>query len=178
MSSPPDWSGDIADQPRKSGYPKSFEKWGIDVVRAGYTLIPNHLININLYLSEKSKLTPTEMIVLFIIISNWWNPRKFPAASKKYIGERCGLSERQVQRILRRLEEKGAIRRYADPLNEVGGANKFDLRNILGLLERITGSYKNADHKQIIQLEFNFGDADKWPIGESYFERDDEVIPF
>jgi len=160
---------------RKSGYPKSFEKWGIDIVRAGYTLVPNHFININLYLSKESKLSPTELMVLIIIISNWWNPRMFPAASKKYIGDRCNLSNRQVQRIISSLEEKNIIQRLSG--HTTGGANKFDLRNILQKLRWINEGINNPEEYGN-QLEFSFEDDDFERYRLLYFGNEDEDIPF
>lgn len=192
MSAVPDWDDDTSgasdwkdsdwyEDSRKSGYPKSFEKWGIDVVKAGYTLIPNSLININMYLSEKSKLTPSELTVLIIIISNWWNPNRLPAASKKYIGERCNLGERQIQRIIRNLERKRALRiiNYGTENFSVGGANKSYLTNILVLLKKITVALttpREQDKKLPIQLELDFS----W----QYYKRsremgdDEDDVPF
>ena len=177
MSSPEHADEPDLEAPRKSGYPKSFEKWGIDVVRSGYTLIPNHLININLYLSSRSKLTPTELLVVIIILSNWWNPSRYPAASKKYIGERCDMSERQVQRILRKLEKKGVLTRFNDLRRQTGGASKFDIRPLLETIRDITHVYQyRKDKRAPIQLEFDFpGDpvmqAEMHPV-------EDQDIPF
>lgn len=175
---------------KKSGYPKSYEKWGIDVVKAGYTLLPNYLIYINKYLSKESRLTPSEIFALFIILSNWWHPNKMPAASKKYLGERMNLSERQVQRILRGLEKKRVLRRYSGG-DVTGGASIFDIREVLYVLEAVAKHEGNARAKELeVQLELDFGSGKKTeidmypspfptPLGVAGLElTEDDDVPF
>lgn len=162
--------------PIKSGYPRSFEKWGIDVVRSGYTLLPNHLINLNTYLVPKHQIKPVELMVLIVILSNWWTPGLFPAASKKYISERCGLSVRQVQRAISSLERKRLIARVA--AFDAGGANRFDLSGLLNLIRTITDAQWNKEKREPIQLELNF-DGRYEAVGQTKpFEAEDEEIPF
>lgn len=152
----------------KSGYPKSYEKWGVDIIKAGYTLLPNYLIYINKYLKKESRLTPGEVFALIIILSNWWQPHKMPAASKRYIGQRMDLSERQVQRILRSLEKKRVIKRYNGG-DRTGGASVFDIREVLYVLEAIARHEGNDITRDSgFQLELDFGsgvkaDADMYP---------------
>ncbi len=153
---------------KKNGYPKSYEKWGIDVVRAGYTLLPNYLLYINKYLKKESKLTSSEIFALILILSNWWDHRKMPAAGKRYIGQRMNLSSRQVQRILRSLEKKKAISRYNGG-DVTGGASVFDIRPVLYVLYAIAKYEGNTRAKDLeFQLELDFGvskktDADMYP---------------
>lgn len=142
------------------GYPKSYEKWGIDVVKSGYTLLPNHFININLYLSDKSKLSPVEMMALIVILSNWWNPYKMPAASKKYIGDRLNLSARQVQRVLSSLQSKRVIQKRSGN-HTTGGATLFDIRSLLDTVGRISDGVAQSSLVVEVQLELNFDGGHK-----------------
>lgn len=144
----------VSEEEMEFGYPKSYEKWGIDVVKSGYTLLPNHFISINQYLSSNSKLSTSEMMVLIVILSNWWNPYKMPAASKKYIGERLNISPRQVQRILNRLHEKKVIQKRGGSY-ATGGASAFDLTGLLKVVAQISG-VKKAHETREIQLELDF----------------------
>jgi len=173
----------VFEEEMKFGYPKSYEKWGIDVVKAGYTLLPNHFININLFLSDNSKLSPPEMMVLIVILSNWWDPYKMPAASKKYIGDRLNLSPRQVQRILNRLQEKKVIVKRPGNFT-TGGASLFDIQSLLSVVRDISGATGQVQAAAEVQLEFDFEGGRK--IAADAFHdmfpssslSDDDEIPF
>lgn len=137
-----------------NGYPKSYEKWGIDVVKSGYTLIPNVFLEMNLFLDEKSKLNAAELAALIIILSNWRDPHKKPAASKKYIAERLDLSTRQVQRILTSLAAKGVLFRQNGG-EKTGGASVFDIRRVLAVMKSIFLIKSRRAQAEGIKLEFH-----------------------
>jgi len=117
---------------------KGLDKWGADILKSGYTLLPNHVININLYLKPRSRLTGAELMLLIIVLSNWWDPDQLPAASKGYLGSRLGISSRQVQRLLKSMVTKGVFRRKAGS-RKTGGATKFDITPVVDLIRQVTG---------------------------------------
>jgi hypothetical protein len=167
----------VVEEEIRFGYPKSYEKWGVDVVKAGYTLLPNHLIGINRYLSDQNKLTPSEMFVLIVILSNWWDQRKMPAASKKYIGERVNLTPRQVQRILNSLESKRVIARLSGG-DETGGASRFSISRLLKVLRKVIEFEKSRDKFSVRPtLDFDESTGTFSGIEEGDSDYDDE-IPF
>jgi hypothetical protein len=146
---------------RKAGSSRAYEKWGIDVVKGGYTLIPRDLMEINLYLADDQKLTPTELMVLFVIISTWSDPKYFPSASRSFIANRLNISERQVQRIVARLIEKQVLRRYQGT-GRTGYANEYWLTGILDAIRKIrtykeTGDFGSNEH----QFAFSFEESVK-----------------
>jgi hypothetical protein len=117
-----------------------------------------------------------EMMVLIVILSNWWNPALFPAASKKYISERCGISIRQVQRTITSLERKGLIKRMAS--FDSGGANRFELTGLLRLIRQIAFIQVQRGIREPMQFELNFdGTGDFRIMKEKLFkpEEDDEI---
>ena len=76
-------------------------KWGQGVVDAGFTMVPNHLIAANGFLSVEERVSPTEMFLLLQLLSVWWNASDMPFPSKATLAKRLGLkSTRQVQRAL------------------------------------------------------------------------------
>lgn len=123
-----------------SGAPDySFEKrWGgAAVAQSGFTLLPNHLIAINAYLPAEKKLTPTEFMVLVLILASWWSNNRLPFPSKDFIGRRAGISSRQVQRAIGGLEKKGFLRRigrYA--VGKGRSSNSYDLSGAVDLVQR------------------------------------------
>jgi hypothetical protein len=110
-------------------------KWGSDVVSAGFTSLPNHLLSINQFVSKESRLTPTELLTLFQILSTWWHAEQLPFPSKTTIAKRLGLSPRQVQRALNGLEAKGYITRVARFYQNRGReSNSYDLSKMVALV--------------------------------------------
>src|SRR5687767_5772113 len=88
------------------GVARTQQKWGEAATAAGFTVLPNHLLSINQFLSVDRQITPTEMVVLLQVLSAWWSADKLPFPSKTTIARRAGLSPRQVQRALSGLEGK------------------------------------------------------------------------
>jgi predicted transcriptional regulator len=110
-------------------------KWGNDIVSAGFTSLPNHLLSINQFVRKESRLTPTELLTLFQILSAWWHAEQLPFPSKTTIARRLGLSPRQVQRALNGLEEKGYITRVARFYQNRGRAsNSYNLSKMVALV--------------------------------------------
>ena len=85
---------------------RSVGKWGV-AARAGYQPVPDVL----LIKQRALGLDPVDLLVLLNITSYWWYADKLPFARTTTIAERMGVSVRTVQRSLRKLEEKGYIRR-------------------------------------------------------------------
>jgi predicted transcriptional regulator len=107
-------------------------KWGSGVATAGFTAVPNHLLSINQFLEKEKRLTPTELLTLFQILSSWWYADRLPFPSKTTIAKRLGLSPRQIQRALNGLEEKGLIRRIARYYENRGRAsNSYDVSQVV-----------------------------------------------
>lgn len=105
------------------------QKWGADAARAGFTILPNHLISYNQFVPDSDQLTPSEFFVLAQILRHWWGERDRPFPSKASLALRTGISPRQVQRILTSLESKGLIKRISRYSGASAGrmSNAFDL---------------------------------------------------
>jgi hypothetical protein len=115
--------------------PTMSRKWGSDIVSSGFTSLPNHLLSINQFVRKERRLTPTELLTLFQILSAWWHAEQLPFPSKTTIARRLGLSPRQVQRALNGLEEKGYLTRVARFYPNRGRAsNSYDLSKMVALV--------------------------------------------
>lgn len=112
-----------------------YQRWGIEISKAGYTAVPNYLVYANLYLDKEMKISPSEYWALSIIISCWREEGR-PQASKKFIADRMGITERQVQRILRSLERKGLAmaNSYHDRPYR---SNEFDLHGLMTFIRYV-----------------------------------------
>jgi len=86
---------------------RSEKKWTKALMKAGYTILPNVII-------ERQKalgLSPTELNVLLHLISFWWYADNPPFPSKKTIADAMQVSSSTVQRAVRRLESAGYVKR-------------------------------------------------------------------
>jgi predicted transcriptional regulator len=97
----------------EAGMARTRAKWGDATIDAGFTILPNHLLAINQFLTVERQLTPTEMFVILQVLLAWWSADRLPFPSKAAIAGRTGLSTRQIQRALASLEEKGFLQRTA-----------------------------------------------------------------
>lgn len=126
------------------GLTRTREKWGKDVVSAGFTILPNHLLALNQFVAEDKKLTPTEMFVLLQVLLAWWSASRLPFPSKAAIADRTGLSPRQVQRALAALECKGYLTRTARYIGGRGRTtNAYDPKGLVSAIAQIAADNPN-----------------------------------
>lgn len=121
---------------------KSIEKrWTKKVLEPGFTLIPSALLRALVRLH----IGPNELSVLLQMIDHWWGNDEMPFPSKKRLGERIGMSEKTVQRAVRKLETEGLIRRVPRH-NRLGGqtSNIYDLAPLVEKLGPIAEDMTKA----------------------------------
>lgn len=82
------------------------DRWG-DAVSAGFIAVPNILVKAQTRLD----LSPIDIVVILNIIMHWWHRDRRPSPRSTAIAKRSGLGHRTVQRSLRRLEDRGLVRR-------------------------------------------------------------------
>jgi DNA-binding transcriptional ArsR family regulator len=106
-----------------------FERlWGKDVRQAGFTQVPNALIERQAALG----LDSVDFNILVQLLAHWWEPDRFPYPSKARLAERVGLSPRQVQRRITRLERDGLIECLRPP----GRQTIYQLDPLVVLMQR------------------------------------------
>jgi DNA-binding MarR family transcriptional regulator len=85
------------------------DKWSPKVMKFGFTVLPNLLLQAQ----AKLKISPVQFNVLVQLFHHWWDADKYPFLSKETIATRIGKSPRQVQRYITELEKKGLVARQA-----------------------------------------------------------------
>lgn len=93
--------------PKKKSGKRAEDKWSPQVLKLGYTALPNLLLRAQ----AKLKISPPQFNVLAQLCEHWWEADKFPYPAKDTIARRMGKSPRQVQRYITELEEAGLITR-------------------------------------------------------------------
>ncbi|OBU16184.1 helix-turn-helix domain-containing protein [Photobacterium aquimaris] len=110
---------------------KHVEKWGKPNIDAGWTIIPNSLLENQARLG----LTCIDMMVLINLITHWWEKDNAPHPAKKRLANILGVSTKTIQRSMVNLEQCGVLKRI-DRYRDSGGrtTNNYDLTMIADVL--------------------------------------------
>lgn len=123
-------------------------KWGMAVAERGFTQVPNYLIRLNTLVHEDHKLPPSEMVILLQLVATWWRTGEMPFPSMATLASRAYLSERQVQRALKSLEEKGFLKKVKGKVGVIA-SNSYDLSPLIAVLGQIAEHYVNQHPRKI-----------------------------
>lgn len=82
-------------------------KWGKALIKAGWTLVPNQLLERQAALG----LDPIDINILLHILRHWWDANRLPYPAKSTIAECINVHPRTVQRRLASLEAAKFIQR-------------------------------------------------------------------
>lgn len=150
-----------------------FSKWGREVAERGFTQIPNYLIQLNMFVHEDHKLSPAEMVVLLQLVASWWKKDEMPFPSMNTIADRTGISERQVQRAIKSLEQKGYLTKTRKKIKSVIASNVYDLSPLVKVLDEIAKHYINK-HPRQIKASSTDAPADQKGRTRSKRQKDDD----
>ena len=119
------------------------EKWGADVIKLGYCMIPSLLLRSQ----RRLGINPTQLAILMQICDFWWDENRKPFPSKERLCERLGLKERQVQRHIAELEKAGLIKRMArfDPATGARTTNTYDLTGLVMRLQLLAPEFRQVE---------------------------------
>lgn len=116
---------------KKRSGKRAEDKWSPQVLKFGYTALPNLLLRAQ----AKLKITPMQLNVLAQLAEHWWEADRAPFPAKETIARRMGRSPRQIQRYITQLEEKGLIKRierFSGRKAQINNAYSFD-----GLIKKL-----------------------------------------
>lgn len=124
------------------------EKWGERVAERGFAQIPNYLLYLNQFLDADHKLSAIELLVLLQVVATWWRTDDLPFPSMATLATRSGVSERQVQRAIAKLEKSGFLRRVKRRNSGIVASNAYDLSPLRALLDGVARAFPNAYPRQ------------------------------
>lgn len=120
----------------------SEQKWGKAVMRLGFCIVPSLLLRAQ----RRLGLNATQLAVLMHLADYWWEVNRKPYPSKKALGDRLGLSPRQVQRIIADLESAGLVRRVERRAPHKGKlSNLYDLTGLVKRLEELEPEFRKVE---------------------------------
>ncbi len=110
-------------------------KWGNDVIAAGWTAIPNILIE----RQQSLKIDPVKLNILLILFKYWWDKNGMPYPSKQTIAEIINRDKSTVQKHIAAMEEMGLIKRIERYHVDGKGqkTNEHDLSGIISKLKEL-----------------------------------------
>jgi predicted transcriptional regulator len=102
-----------------------------------------------MFVHDDHKLSPTEMIVLFHLVGSWWKKDEMPFPSLNTLADQIGISQRQVQRSINTLEEKGYLKRIKKKIKGVIASNVYDLSPLVETLKIVADHFVNKHPRNI-----------------------------
>lgn len=119
------------------------DKWGKEVAGRGFAQVPNYLLLLNQFLDKDHRLSPTEILVLIQLVGSWWRKDAMPFPSMSTLATRCGVSSRQIQRAVSRLEKLGLVQRVSRRTKGIISSNAYDLSHLANVLGQVAKAFPN-----------------------------------
>lgn len=124
-------------------------KWGADVAGRGFAQVPNYLLLLNQFLDEERRLSPAELLILIELTGAWWARDEMPFPALKTLAVRCGISDRQAQRAVSRLEEIHLIKRVKRKQGGMIASNAYDMVPLVRFLGEVAKAFPNEFERKI-----------------------------
>ena len=119
----------------------SEKKWGAAVMKFGFTVLPSLIFRAQARLG----LSPTHLAVLLQIADYWWEHERKPYPGTTALGERLGLSPRQVRRHIADLEQAGLVKRIERRAAHRGKlTNIYDLSGLVEKLKKLEPEFREV----------------------------------
>jgi hypothetical protein len=137
---PSDPSNVVQLRPPKAAKLRSEAKWGVEVMAIGFCILPSLLFRAQNRLGLKS----THFAVILQLADYWWYDDNLPFPKKQTLAERVGLKEKQVQRLIRDLEQRGYVRRIVRKTPHGQTSNYYDLSGLVKKLKELEPEFREA----------------------------------
>lgn len=110
----------------------------------GFSVLPSLIFRAQ----QRLGLNSTQLAVLLQLADYWWQKERIPYPSKKTLGERLGLSTRQVQRYVAELERAGLVTRIERRAAHGGKqSNGYDLSGLVERLKQLEPEFREVEDK-------------------------------
>jgi predicted transcriptional regulator len=120
---------------------RSEKKWGKEVMDScGFCILPSLLLRAQ----RRLGLSATQLALVIQLIDFWWTEDKIPWPKKETIGQRLNLSDKQIQRLVRGLEQRGYVKRVMRKTRHGRTSNGYDLSGLVVELQKLAPEFAAA----------------------------------
>lgn len=121
----------------QAGLRRNEQKWSRELLAAGWSLIPNVLLERQRVL----QLDSTDLNILLHLVKHWWFADNLPHPSKQSIAECMGVDPSTVRRRIAKLEKRKLVKRIPRNSRQFGRrVNRLaciePMRHVCGELQR------------------------------------------
>jgi DNA-binding transcriptional regulator YhcF (GntR family) len=116
-------------KPPTKNLSKNELKWGRDLMKAGWTILPS----IALEKQHALGLRPIDINVLMQLLKHWWHPDDLPFPAKETLAKAMDVSPRTVQRSIAFMEQLGLVSRNKRPGPQ--GTNEISFEGLIRKLK-------------------------------------------
>ena len=108
------------------------KKWGSDLMKAGWTMLPN-----TIFMRQRALgLDSMDINILIVLLSHWWKADNLPFPSKQKIADTIGCDPSTIRRRIKKMEDAGFIKRIQRRVEN--DRNKTNLYDFSGLVKYVT----------------------------------------
>lgn len=119
---------------------QSEAKWGAEVMDQGHCIVPSLVFRAQ----RRLGLSGMQLAVLLQLASFWWENDKLPFPKKGTLAERLNVSEKQIQRIVKELEQAGLVARHTRKNHRGQQSNFYDLSGLVAKLKELAPEFARA----------------------------------
>lgn len=137
-----DHNSNVVAFPAKKASSAAEQKWGPDVMKLGFSIVPSLLFKAQ----HRLGLSTTQLAVLLQIMDHWWDSDRNPWPSKGLLATKLGMHARQVQRVIAQLEERGYVSRIVRSTHAGGKlSNEYDLSGLAAALKKFAPEFQKIE---------------------------------
>jgi biotin operon repressor len=106
----------------------------------GFCILPALLLRAQ----KRLGLSATQLALVIQLSDFWWDDGRIPWPKKETLAQRLGLSEKQVQRLVRGLEQRGYVKRLLRMTSHGRTSNGYDLSGLVQKLNELAPEFAAA----------------------------------
>lgn len=119
---------------------ESEKKWGTLAMKPGFLILPSILLRAQ----KKLGLDSSQLVLLMHLADFWWQPNALPWPKKKTLAQRMDVTDKQIQRIAKSLEDAGLLHRIKRTRTRGQTSNAYDLSGLVQKLNAIAPEFIEA----------------------------------
>jgi hypothetical protein len=127
-------------RPAKVAKRESEEKWGKEVMDVGYCIVPSLLFRAQ----KRLGLSGMQLVTVLQLSEFWWKSKRLPFPKKETVATRMGISEKQLQRLTKQLEDAGYIKRLVRKNYRGQTSNAIDFSGLVKKLRELAPEFAQA----------------------------------